>query len=253
MVFPFLWMLLSALKTPAEIARVPATFWPSAPTLENFATVFTLVPFGQYLLNSVLIAVVSVVVTQLTSILAAFGFSVLKFRGSDTLFAVLVATMIVPFELLIITNYTTVSRLGIIDTFPALVLPFLTSIFYTFIIRNTFQSIPSGIYWSARIDGASNWQYLWTVLVPMSKSTLTTTSLLNVIGSWNAFLWPLLVVNSAEHRTLPLGLFAFITDAGVRYELLMAASTLAVLPMLLLFAFASNQIIQGVARGGFKG
>lgn len=253
MVFPFGWMLLSALKTPAEIAQLPPTFWPEHATLDNFFRVFEIVPFGRYLLNSVGIALVSVALTQVTSILAAFAFSVLRFRGSDTVFAILVATMVVPFELLIITNYSTISGLKLIDTMPGLVLPFLVSIFYTFIIRNTFRSIPEGVYWSARIDGASNWQYLWTVLVPMSSSTIITTSLLNVITSWNAFLWPLLVVNSPENRTLPLGLFAFITDGGVRYELLMAASTLAVLPMLLLFVFASNQIIQGVARGGLKG
>lgn len=253
MVFPFGWMLLSVLKTPAEIAQLPPTFWPEHATLDNFFRVFEIVPFGRYLLNSVGIALVSVVLAQVTSILAAFAFSVLRFRGSDTVFAILVATMVVPFELLIITNYSTISGLKLIDTMPGLVLPFLVSIFYTFIIRNTFRSIPEGVYWSARIDGASNWQYLWTVLVPMSSSTIITTSLLNVITSWNAFLWPLLVVNSPENRTLPLGLFAFITDGGVRYELLMAASTLAVLPMLLLFVFASNQIIQGVARGGLKG
>lgn len=253
MVFPFAWMLLSALKTPAEIAQVPPTFWPESPSLSNFFLVFEIVPFARYLLNSVLVAIVSVLLAQLSSILAAFAFSVLRFRGSGVLFAILVATMVVPFELLIITNYTTISDLKLIDTLPALALPFAVSIFYTFIIRNTFRAVPEGIYWSARIDGASNWQFLWTVLVPMSRSTIITTSLLNVIASWNAFLWPLLVVNSSENRTLPLGLFAFITDAGVRYELLMAASTLAVLPMLLLFAFASNQIIQGVARGGLKG
>lgn len=253
MVFPFAWMLLSALKSSGEIAQIPPTFWPEQPTIANFFAVFEIVPFARYLFNSVVIAVISVIVAQFTSILAAFGFSVLRFRGSDIVFAVLVATMVVPFELLIITNYSTISGLKLIDTIPALVLPFLVSIFYTFIIRNTFRSIPEGVYWSARIDGAGNWRYLWTVLVPMSRSTIVTTSLLNVIASWNAFLWPLLVVNSQENRTLPLGLFAFITDAGVRYELLMAASTLAVLPMLLLFAFASSQIIQGVARGGLKG
>lgn len=253
MVFPFAWMLLSALKSPAEIASVPPTLWPQEPTLANFFAVFEIVPFARYLLNSVVIAVISIVIAQITSILAAYGFSVLRFPGRDIVFAALVATMVVPFELLIITNYTTVSTLRLIDTLPALVLPFAVSIFYTFIIRNTFRAIPEGLYWSARIDGASNWRYLWTVLVPMSRSTIVTTSILNAIASWNAFLWPLLVINTADNRTLPLGLFAFITDAGVRYELLMAASTLAVLPMLILFAFLSSQIIQGVSRGGLKG
>lgn len=253
MVFPFLWMILSALKTASEVASTPPTFLPMAPTLDNFFAVFDTVPFAQYLMNSLLVAFIAVVVTQFTSILAAYGFSVLRFPGSDYVFAVIIAFMVVPFELLIITNYATISKWKLIDTIPALILPFVVSAFYTFIIRNTFQSIPKGLYWSARIDGAGNWRYLWKVLVPVSKSTLVTTSLLNAIASWNAFIWPLLVTNTTTNRTIPLGLYAFITDAGVRYEMLMAASTLAVLPMLILFALASNQIVQGIARGGLKG
>ncbi len=253
MVFPFLWMILSALKTASEVASTPPTFWPMAPTLDNFVGVFETVPFAQYMVNSLVIAFISVVVTQFTSILAAYGFSVLRFPGSDLVFSIIIAFMVVPFELLIITNYATISKLGLIDTLPALILPFVVSAFYTFIIRNTFRSIPKGLYWSARIDGASNWRYLWKVLVPVSKSTLVTTALLNAIASWNAFIWPLLVTNTTTNRTIPLGLYAFITDAGVRYEMLMAASTLAVLPMLILFALASNQIVQGIARGGLKG
>ncbi len=253
MVFPFLWMILSALKTASEVASTPPTFWPMAPTLQNFVGVFETVPFAQYLVNSLVIAFVAVIITQFTSILAAYGFSVLHFPGSDIVFSVLIAFMVVPFELLIITNYATISKLKLIDTMPALVLPFVVSAFYTFIIRNTFLAIPRGLYWSARIDGAGNWRYLWKVLVPVSKSTLVTTALLNAIASWNAFIWPLLVINSTTNRTIPLGLYAFITDAGVRYEMLMAASTLAVLPMLILFALASNQIVQGISRGGLKG
>ena len=253
MVFPFLWMILSAFKTASEVASTPPTFLPMAPTFDNFVRVFEVAPFAQYLVNSLVIAFIAVIVTQFTSILAAYGFSVLRFPGSDLVFSVLIALMVVPFELLIITNYATITQLHLIDTMPALILPFIVSAFYTFIIRTTFRSVPRELYWASRIDGAGNWRYLWKVLVPVSKSTLVTTALLNAIASWNAFLWPLLVINTPAHRTIPLGLFAFITDGGVRYEMLMAASTIAVLPMLILFALASNQIVQGIARGGLKG
>ncbi|MDR0592084.1 MAG: carbohydrate ABC transporter permease [Bifidobacteriaceae bacterium] len=253
MAFPFLWMGLSAFKTPAEIAAVPPVWWPERFSLENFARVFEVAPFAVYLRNSLLVTIACVLVTQVVSIMAAFAFSALRFKGRDWIFAAVVSLMVAPFELLIITNYATMADLRLIDTLPALVLPFVSSIFYMFIIRTTFQSVPEGLYWAARIDGASNWRYLWTILVPVARPTITTTSLLNAIAAWNAFMWPLLVINSRDKRTLPVGLYSFITEGGVRYELLMAAATVAVLPMLLVFAVASSQIIQGIARGGLKG
>jgi multiple sugar transport system permease protein len=253
MAFPFLWMGLSAFKTPAEIAAVPPVWVPERLSFDNFVRVFEVAPFATYLRNSVLVTAVCVLVTQATSIMAAFAFSALRFKGRDWLFAAVVSLMVAPFELLIITNYATMADLRLIDTLPALVLPFVSSIFYMFIIRTTFQSVPEGLYWAARIDGAGNWRYLWTILVPVARPTITTTSLLNAIAAWNAFMWPLLVINTSANRTLPVGLYSFITEGGVRYELLMAAATVAVLPMLMLFAVASNQIIQGIARGGLKG
>ena len=170
-----------------------------------------------------------------------------------TLFTLLLSMMMIPFEMLIITNYRTVIDLGIYDTVWALVLPFTSSIFYTYILKNFFDTVPESLYWSARIDGSSNWHYLWKVMVPMARSSLTTVILLNALASWNSFMWPMYVIITDKNRTLPWGLQVFTTEAGSNPEQQMAASTVVVLPMIILFLFARKYIVGGVARGGLKG
>ena len=161
--------------------------------------------------------------------------------------------MMVPFEMLVITNYQTIVGWKLLDNLWALILPFTSSIFYTYILRNFFLSIPDSLYYSARVDGASNWRYLWRIMVPISKPALATIGLLNAITCWNAFLWTVLVTNNPESRTLPFGLYAFMTSSGIRYERLMAAATIVVLPMIVLFICFRKQIVTGVSRGGLKG
>ncbi len=253
MLFPFFWMFSSAFKTSREVATFPPSWLPAVPQWVNFAKVFDTAPFAVYFLNSILITLSSVLGTGLVTILASFAFSRLKFKGRDLLFTLLLALMMIPFEMLVITNYETIAHWKLIDNRVSLVIPFLGSIFYTYILRNFFLSIPDGLYWSARVDGASNWKYLWRVMVPIAKPALTTIVLLNAIVSWNSFMWPMLVINSTVNRTLPLGLYTFMTEGGMNFELLMAASTTAVLPIILLFFFARKQIVGGVARGGLKG
>ncbi|MEA5026455.1 L-arabinose transport system permease protein AraQ [bioreactor metagenome] len=253
MIFPFFWMFSSALKTPAESASFPPVWFPAVWQFGNFTKALGYAPFGRYFLNSLLVTGSSVIVTGTTTILASFAFSRLQWKGRDLVFSLLLALMMVPFEMLIITNYQTISKLGLNDTLLALIIPFTSSIFYTYILRNFFLSIPDALYYSARIDGASNWQYLWKIMVPIAKPSIVTIVLLNAIASWNSFMWPLLIINSKFNRTLPLGLYAFVTEAGTHFELLMAASTLIVLPVIFVFIFARKHIINGVARGGLKG
>src|SRR5690625_4661951 len=253
MVFPFVWMVLSSFKTPEEVAAYPPTFFHSKFNIENFIYAFKTAPFARYFINSTIVTLFTVSLTLLTTILAAFAFSRLRFPGRNIMFALSLALMMVPFEMLIITNYSTMVSLGLIDHLGALIIPFIANIFYVFILRNTFLSIPDTLYWSARVDGASNWKYLWRIMVPIAKPTLIAIALLNAIVSWNSFLWPLLVINSTEYRTLPFGLYAFISEGGVRYERLMAAATVVVIPIIILFIFASKSIIKGVSRGGIKG
>ncbi|NLF26690.1 MAG: carbohydrate ABC transporter permease [Clostridiales bacterium] len=253
MVFPFFWMFSSAFKTSTEINRFPPQWLPSSLSLANFKIAFQKAPFARYFLNSVVVMISSVAVTGFTTILGAFAFSRLKFPGRDVLFSLLLSMMMIPFEMLVITNYSTIVDIGLWDKLPALILPFTSSIFYMYILRNFFQSVPDSLYYSARVDGAGNWRYLWRIMVPMARPSLVTIVLLNALASWNSFLWPMYVISSTDNRTLPWGLQVFTTEAGFNPELLMAASTVVVLPMIALFLFARKSIVRGVARGGLKG
>lgn len=253
MLFPFFWMIVSSLKTAAEVNTTPPTVFPANPTFDNYIYAFSKAPFARYFVNSVVVTAVCVTLTLFTTILAAFAFSRLKFRGRDLLFSTLLSLMMIPYEMLIITNYQTILHLRLIDNLLALILPFTTSIFYTYILRNFFLSIPDSLYYSARVDGASNWKYLWRIMVPIARPALVTIALLNAIVCWNSFLWTVLVTNSPETRTLPFGLYTFMTSSGVRYERLMAAATVVVVPMVILFLCFRKYIVTGVSRGGTKG
>lgn len=254
MLFPFYWMISSSLKTRVESMSFPPDFVPSNfANIDNYRLAFTQAPFATYFVNSVIVCVSSVAVVTFTTILASFAFTRLNFPGRELIFSALLSMMMLPFEMLVITNYSTIIHLNLNDTLVALVIPFISSIFYTYIMRNFFASIPDSLYWSARVDGCSNWHYLWKVMVPIARPSLVTVILLNALASWNSFMWPLLVIKTKPSRTLPFGLYAFTTEAGQYQELIMAASTVVVLPMIMLFLFARKQILRGVARGGLKG
>ena len=253
MIFPFIWMILSAFKTSQEIIAFPPKLFPSQFNFSNFVKAFQMAPFAKYFFNSVIVMIFSVICTTFTTILGAFAFSRLEFKGKEIVFAILISLMMIPFEMLIITNYTTIVKLKLYNTLPALILPFVSSIFYTYILKNFFDTVPNSIYYSARIDGASNWFYLWRVMVPLAKPSLFTIILLNALSSWNSFMWPLYITSDSRSRTLPYGLQAFTTEAGSFHELLMAASSVIVLPMIILFIFARKYIVSGVSKGGIKG
>lgn len=253
MVFPFIWMILCSFKTHAEVIQNPPHLLPSHFSFDNYTRAFGMAPFGKYFYNSVIVMILSVLTTTTTSILGAFAFSKLKFPGKDIIFSILLSLMMIPFEMLIITNYTTIVRLKLINTIPALVMPFVASIFYTYLLRNFFDTISDNLYYSAKIDGASNWMYLWRIMVPIAKPSLFTIILLNALSSWNSFIWPMYVTTDGNSRTLPYGLQVFTTESGSLQELLMAASTIVVLPMIILFIIARKYILNGVSRGGLKG
>lgn len=253
MIFPFLWMILSAFKSSSEIYASPPVWIPESFKLDNFEYVFETAPFLQYFLNSLIVTLSIVVLTTVTTILAAFAFSKLKFPGRKSIYRSLIILMMVPFELLVVTLYSIIVKMGLVDNLLAMILPFTSSIFYTYILKNFFDSIPDTLYQSAKVDGASDWFYLWHVLVPVAKPSLVTIILLDAISCWNSFFWPLLVTNSTALRTLQVGLYSFMSEGGIRYEKLMAAATVVVLPMIILFIFLRKKIISGVASGGIKG
>lgn len=252
MIFPFIWMILCSFKTHAEIIQNPPKFLPSHFSFENYKKAFSMAPFGRFFINSVVVMILSVFCTTVTTIFGAFAFSKLKFPGREVLFSLLLSLMMIPFEMLIITNYTTIVKLKLYNTIPALILPFVSSIFYTYILKNFFDTVSDSLYYSAKIDGASDWKYLWRILVPIAKPSIFTIILLDALSSWNSFMWPLYVTSDETSRTLPYGLQVFTTEAGSLQELLMAASTTVVLPMIILFIFARKYIVGGVSRGGIK-
>lgn len=253
MLIPFIWMVTTSLKTPAEAVAMPPVWWPSVLRFENYVRAFELAPFGRYFLNSVFITTVSTLGELLTTILAAFAFSKMTFYGKNLLFTLLIATMMVPSELLIIPNYLTLSRFGLINTYSAMIVPYLASVFSVFMLKQNFESVPNELYYAAKVDGSSDFNFLWTIMVPLSKSAIVAVTILKIIGSWNAFMWPLIVTNDRLLRPLPVGLQAFTTEAGTHFELLMAASTIVVAPMIVIYLFLQRYIIMGVSKSGIKG
>lgn len=253
MLIPFLWMVSTSLKSPAEAVSMPPIWIPKSFKVENFLKAFEVAPFGRYFLNSVLITSLSTIGELLTTILAAFAFAKMQFYGKNLLFTILIATMMVPGELLIIPNYLTISRLGLINTYAAMIVPYVASVFSVFMLKQNFESVPNELYYAAKVDGSSDFKFLWTIMVPLSKSAIVAVSILKIIGSWNAFMWPLIVTNDRMLRPLPVGLQAFTTEAGTQYELLMAASVIVVAPMVIIYLFLQRYIIMGVSKSGLKG
>ncbi|GAA5416578.1 L-arabinose transport system permease protein AraQ [Paraliobacillus ryukyuensis] len=253
MLLPFVWMLSTSLKAPNEVMAMPPVWIPSELNWDNFTEALAVAPFDRYFVNSLIVTVISTIGELVTTILAAYAFSRINFFGKNIIFAVLLGTMMVPGEVLLIPNFVTLSNLGWIDTYQALIVPWTASVFAIFLLRQFFLGVPKELSFAAKVDGCSEFRFLWYVMVPLAKPALITVALLKIINSWNAFLWPLIVTNSQELRTLPVGLSAFTTEAGIKYELLMAASTMVVVPMLILFFIMQKYIIAGVARSGLKG
>ncbi len=218
MVLPFYWMIITAFKTPEQVTQMPPIWWPPSFLLDNFKYVLSSGEFARYIINSLFVTVSSVILTTTVSILTAFAFSRLKFPGRDIIFSLFLGFMMVPFELLAITNYVTIVKLHQIDTYKALIVPYTANILYIFILRNFFLEIPGSLYNAARVDGASNWKFLWRIMVPIAKPAIITIILLNSIDSWNSFLWPMLVTNESRMRTVTVGLTSFVQSAGIRYE-----------------------------------
>lgn len=253
MALPFYWMIITSLKSAGEVAQMPPTWLPKHWLFSNYEKALKQAPFGQYFINSVIVTVTSTAGELITSIMAAYAFSKMKFWGKDVLFILLLGTMMVPGELMTIPNFVTLSKFGMINTYAALIVPWLASVFSVFTLKQSFESVPDALYYASKVDGSSDWRYLWEVLVPLSKSSIMAVMILKVIGSWNSFMWPLIVTNDRSLRTLPVGLQAFTTEAGTNFELLMAASTIVIVPMVVIYLLLQKYIVQGISRAGIKG
>ncbi len=252
-VFPFYWMISSSLKSGFEVIQTPPTMIPEKFMWANYSTAFSMAPFGRYFINTIIVTALSIISTVVISILSAFAFSHLEFKGRDIIFSIFIASMMIPGEVLIVNNFRTISAMGLIDTYTSLFIPYAASVLYIYMLREFFMTVPKPLYYAAKIDGAGDWKFLWRVLVPIAKPSIITISILVGINSWNAFLWPLLVTNNENMRVLATGLTAFQSDAGNRYELLMAASSIITIPIVAVYCFLHKKIMNGISLGGTKG
>ena len=257
---PFYWMLITSLKTTEEIRSDEQTFWPTVVMWSNYSEVFAKFDFGTYLTNTLIVGVLSTLGTLVTTIFAAFAFARLEFKGKNVVFALFLATMMIPGEMMVITNYITVANFGWLGSkvgaFAAMIVPFWVSVFYIYLLRQNFMQIPNELYLAAKVDGKSDWQYLWKVMVPLSAPTLISIFILKLMGAWNSYVWPNLVADRQEWRLITNGLrqTAFQTASGdVQYGLQMAATVVVTVPLLLLFIFFRKYIMHGVGRAGIKG
>ena len=253
--FPFYWMIISSLKTLEEYRLSVPTFWPQKVMLSNYADAFTTANLGKLFINTMIVGVASTILSLIITVLSAFAFARLEFKGRDTMFALLLATMMIPGELFTITNYATVTQIGWMNTYKVLIIPFLVSVFYIFLLRQNFMQIPNELYLAAKVDGTSDLKYLWKVMVPLSLPTLISITILKMMGAWNSYIWPRLVANKEEFSLITNGLRNAFTDTAgdVNYPVQMAAVAIVSAPLFLVFLFLRKYIMAGVSRSGIKG
>jgi multiple sugar transport system permease protein len=253
MLVPFAWMLSTSLKEAGDVFIYPPQWIPQPVQWENYKETVTVMPFGRFYLNSAIQAVSVTVLQLLTASLAAFAFARLRFRGRDALFMLYLATMMIPFPVTMIPNFVIMRYLNWIDTFRALILPPAFSAFSTFLLRQYFMSIPIEMDDAARVDGASSFRIWWQIILPLSGPALVTLAIFTFLGQWNNFLWPLIVTNSEEMRTLPVGLATFQGQYSVQWNLLMAGSVIAVLPILVIYIAGQKWFVRGITLTGMGG
>ena len=253
MLLPFVWMLSTSLKEPGDVFVYPPQWLPQPVVWQNYLETITIMPFGRFYLNSIIQAVSVTVLQLLTASLAAFAFARLRFRGRDALFLLYLATMMIPFPVTLIPNFIIVRVLGWIDTFRALILPPAFSAFSTFLLRQYFMSIPVELDDAARVDGASSFRIWWQVIMPLSGPALATLAIFTFLGQWNSFLWPLVVTNSEEMWTLPVGLASFQGQYSIEWHLLMAGSVIAIVPILVIYLIGQKWFVRGITLTGMGG
>ena len=253
--FPFYWMIISSLKTLPEYRQAIPTFWPKTVVWGNYAEAFTTANLGQLFLNTAYVGVVSTVLSLVITVLSAFAFARLEFKGKEAMFGLMLATMMIPGELFTITNYLTINQLNWMYTFEALIIPFLVSVFYIYLLRQNFMQIPNELYLAAKVDGCSDPKYLWKVMIPLALPTLISITILKMMGAWNSYIWPKLVANDAAHQMITNGLRNAFTDTSgqANYPVQMAAVALVSAPLFMVFLFLRKYIMAGVSRSGIKG
>ncbi len=254
--FPFYWMLLTSIKGyGAYNAEYIPKFYTLAPTIQNYIDAFTTVSLGRYFLNTMIFTAITTVTMLIVIIPAAFAFARLNFRFKNLVFVLFLALMMIPNEMMIITNYTTITNLDMRNTFAGLILPSVMSVFYLYLLKENFAQIPDELYYAAKVDGTTDFKYLLKVMIPMCKPTLVTVTILKVIECWNSYVWPRLITDDASYFLLSNGIQEIRENGFGRENIpaMMAAVVVVSLPLIVLFLIFRNKIMEGVANGGTKG
>jgi len=252
---PIFLAIFSSFKLPTDISNYPPTLLPEVWTFENYITAWTSKPFYRFFLNSIIQTGIIVIFQVLFSILAAYAFAVLEFPGRDILFYFILASLMVPFQLTFIPNFMLISSWGWANTYMGLTVPFLASAFGVFLLRQFFLTVPKDFHDSATIDGASNWTYLWKILVPLSKGAISAFSIFAFLSAWSQYLWPLIITNDESMRTIQIAIrfFLFDQERGADWGAIMASAVIALIPTLIIFLVAQKQLVKGIAMTGLKG
>lgn len=250
---PFVWMLSTSLKTPGQTFLYPPQWIPRPPQWHNYLDAWQKANFGHYFFNSVFITVVTVTGQLLTSSLAAFSFARLRYKGRDALFLGYLATMMIPGQVVMIPNFILMRYFGWVNSYQALIIPAIFTAYGTFMLRQYMLSIPTELDEAATIDGCNKLDVYWHVIMPLSKAALATLGVFSFIGAWNSFQWPLIITNDPSMFTLPIGLSSFNSEHGSNYTLMMAGTVICVSPILILYCFAQNYFVEGIALSGIKG
>ncbi len=254
--FPFYWMVLTSVKSYSAYSaeRIPA-FFTLSPTLQNYRDAFTAVPLGRYFLNTVIFTVATTAIMLVVITLAAFAFARLNFRGKQLAFTCFLALMMIPNELVIITNFVTITDAGLRNTFWGLILPSVTSVFYIYLLKENFAQIPNELYSAAKVDGTSDFKYLWKVMLPICRPTVVTIVILKVIECWNSYVWPRLITDDENYFLVSNGIQAIRENGFGRENIpaMMAAVVVISVPLIVLFLLFRNKVMEGVSRGGTKG
>ncbi len=255
--FPFYWMVISSLKTIDEYYEIIPSFIPKEFDFGNYVEAFDAANLWTLFKNTVFVGIVSTLLSLVITILSAFAFARLEFKGKNALFAALLATMMIPGELFTITNYLTINKFGWMNTYTVLIVPFLVSVFYIYLLRQNFLQIPNELYLAAKVDGTGDFKYLLKVMIPLSLPTLISITIMKMMGAWNTYMWPNLVANDDAHKLITNGLrgadFTEIGGERLDYPVQMAAVAIVSIPLFLVFMFFRKYIMKGVSRSGIKG
>lgn len=252
MALPLFWMITTSVKDIYQALRIPPQWIPSPLRWENYPAAWNAAPFGIYFWNSFFQAVTTTVGDVITSIPAAYALAKMAFLGRGILLALLLGTLMIPGQMLLVPSFVLINRLGWYNTYWALIIPWTAGVFGIFLLRQFFKTLPDELWDSAWIDGCSRLRYIFQIAVPLIRPGIATVALFKFVASWNAFLWVIIMTDKVELRTIPVGLRFFILDIGTDYPRLMAAASMAIVPILILFLFAQKHFIQGIARTGIK-